>query len=125
VNIRVQGGKTYAVTDINGIYTIEVHANDVLRFTQPVIDTMVINRSMEQNRIYAHFPASAQQRMQDTVLVLRGGGHPTSSLTARQLLRPYHLSIYHRCLAPGASGRQVAIPLSLQGRNQPTASDPW
>lgn len=76
VNIRVQGGKTYAVTDINGIYTIEVHANDVLRFTQPVIDTMVINRSMEQNRIYAHFPASAQQRMQDTVLVLRGGGHP-------------------------------------------------
>lgn len=33
VNIRVQGGKTYAVTDINGIYTIEVHANDVLRFT--------------------------------------------------------------------------------------------
>lgn len=47
-----------------------------LRFTQPVIDTMVINRSMEQNRIYAHFPASAQQRLQDTVLVLRGGGHP-------------------------------------------------
>lgn len=47
-----------------------------LRFMQPVIDTALINGSMLQNRIYAQFPARPQQRLQDSVAVLRGGGHP-------------------------------------------------
>lgn len=47
-----------------------------LRFMQPVIDTALINGSMQQNRIYAHFPARPQQRLQDSVAVLRGGGSP-------------------------------------------------
>lgn len=33
VNIRVQGSKTYAVTGLDGNFSIEVHAGDVLRFT--------------------------------------------------------------------------------------------
>lgn len=33
VNIRVQGSKTYAVSGLDGTYSIEVHAGDVLRFT--------------------------------------------------------------------------------------------
>lgn len=33
VNIRVQGTKNYAVTGMDGTYTIQVHSGDVLRFT--------------------------------------------------------------------------------------------
>lgn len=33
VNIRVQGSKTYAVTGLDGNFSIEVHAGDVLRFS--------------------------------------------------------------------------------------------
>ena len=33
VNIRVQGTKNYAVTGMDGTYTIQVHSGDVLRFS--------------------------------------------------------------------------------------------
>lgn len=47
-----------------------------LRFMQPVIDTTLINGSMQQNRIYAHFPMRPQQRLQDAVGQLRSGNNP-------------------------------------------------
>ena len=47
-----------------------------LRFTQPNIDTALINGSMQQNRIYAHFPTRPQQRLQEAVAQLRSGNHP-------------------------------------------------
>lgn len=47
-----------------------------LRFTGPVIDTTLINGSINQNKIYAHLPMTPQQRLQDSVAVLRGGGNP-------------------------------------------------
>lgn len=47
-----------------------------LRFMQPVIDTAFINGSMQQNRVYAHFPMRPQQRLQDAVAQLRSGNNP-------------------------------------------------
>lgn len=48
-----------------------------LRFTHPVIDTALINGSIRQNQAFARLPmAKAQQRLQDSVAILRGGGHP-------------------------------------------------
>lgn len=47
-----------------------------LRFMQPVIDTALINGSMKQNRIYAHFPMRPQQRLQDAVAQLCSGNNP-------------------------------------------------
>lgn len=47
-----------------------------LRFMQPVVDTALINGSMQQNRVYAHFPMRPQQRLQDAVAQLRSGNNP-------------------------------------------------
>lgn len=48
-----------------------------LRFTHPVIDTALISGSMRQNKALARLPMyNAQQRLQDSVAILRGGGHP-------------------------------------------------
>lgn len=47
-----------------------------LRFMQPVLDNALINGSLKQNRIYAHFPRGAQQRLQDSVALIRGGYSP-------------------------------------------------
>ena len=47
-----------------------------LRFMQSILDTTLINGSMKQNRIYAHFPMRPQQRLQDAVAQLRSGNNP-------------------------------------------------
>lgn len=47
-----------------------------LRFTAPVIDTALINGSIKQNQMYAHFPMGARQKLQDSVAIIRGGYSP-------------------------------------------------
>lgn len=48
-----------------------------LRFTHPIIDTALIKGSISQNKELAQHPRlNAQMRMQDSVAILRGGGHP-------------------------------------------------
>lgn len=47
-----------------------------LRFMQSILDTTLINGSMKQNRVYAHFPMRPQQHLQDAVAQLRSGNNP-------------------------------------------------
>lgn len=47
-----------------------------LRFMQSILDTTLINGSMKQNRVYAHFPMHPQQHLQDAVAQLRSGNNP-------------------------------------------------
>ena len=47
-----------------------------LRFTAPVIDTSLINGSIKQNQMYAHLPMGAQQKLEDSVAIIRGGYSP-------------------------------------------------